>query len=99
MRRPWQKHPSDKKRKTGRAGVADRQRIKFRDKFTCQICGVVTDQLEIDHIVPLCKGGTDEDSNKRALCIPCHESKSQKERGVRVRRHGCDVNGIPYDRD
>lgn len=77
--KPWQKNALSAKRKTGRAGVADRQRIKARDEYTCQSCGVVTDKLEVDHIVPLHEGGHDVDSNKRSLCIPCHEKKTRGE--------------------
>jgi 5-methylcytosine-specific restriction protein A len=74
--KPWQKNALSAKRKTGRAGVKDRERIKTRDRYTCQKCGKITHELHIDHTVPLHLGGEDVDSNKQCLCIPCHESKT-----------------------
>lgn len=34
--------------------------------------------LEIDHIIPLSKGGTDDFKNKQALCNVCNSKKSNK---------------------
>jgi len=34
--------------------------------------------LEIDHIHPLSKGGSDELENKQALCQVCNNKKSDK---------------------
>ena len=33
---------------------------------------------EIDHIVELCIGGSNEDSNLQALCIMCHRVKTSR---------------------
>ena len=63
----------------GRAGVAARDRIRRRDNGLCQACldrHLVTPGTEVDHIVPLSKGGADIDSNKRLLCVPCHVAKT-----------------------
>ena len=61
--------------------MARAKRIKLRDNFICQNkrCGVVTDQLQVDHRVPICQGGDEKDSNCRALCVPCHAIKSALE--------------------
>lgn len=32
-----------------------------------------------DHIIPLAEGGTEEPSNTQALCVTCHNAKSQAE--------------------
>lgn len=32
--------------------------------------------LELDHKIPLQRGGTDEESNLWALCLPCHDGKT-----------------------
>lgn len=64
-------------RKRGSAGVADRIKIKQRDKGLCQVCrrpGYI-----VDHIIPLWEGGSDEDENKQLICAPCHDAKSAVE--------------------
>lgn len=60
-----------------------REKIKSRDKFTCQICSISTDDernllLEIDHIVPLSKGGMTSEDNLQTLCWRCNRSKGAK---------------------
>ena len=43
-------------------------------------CGKTTKEdeikLQIDHIIPLSKGGTDEEENLQALCHECNLGKS-----------------------
>lgn len=34
--------------------------------------------LEIDHIIPLSKGGSDKVGNKQSLCQKCNNTKSDK---------------------
>lgn len=58
-----------------------RKRIMWRDNYTCQICGkYMPDEvgLQIDHIVPIAKGGKSVVSNLRVLCSKCNGSKSDK---------------------
>nr|DAQ23896.1 MAG TPA: TM2 domain [Caudoviricetes sp.] len=60
-----------------------RQRIKERDNYTCQCCGVSVEQephllLEIDHIVPVSKGGLTTEDNLQTLCWRCNRSKGAK---------------------
>lgn len=45
----------------------------------CVRCGS-TKSLEIDHIVPKSRGGTDEDSNKRLLCCACHDYRHARDK-------------------
>ncbi|MBF6822601.1 HNH endonuclease, partial [Acinetobacter baumannii] len=35
--------------------------------------------LELDHIVNVARGGTDDESNLQSLCVPCHKKKTQQE--------------------
>lgn len=36
-----------------------------------------------DHIVPLARGGSDEDSNIRCLCAECHAKRTAQQFGRR----------------
>ena len=45
----------------------------------CDARGVVRAATEIDHIVPLSRGGPDDDSNRQALCSECHAAKTAAE--------------------
>lgn len=60
-----------------------REHIKERDNYTCCNCGnsVHTEPnllLEIDHIIPVTKGGRTEISNLQTLCWKCNRAKSNK---------------------
>lgn len=84
-------------RKRGRAGVADRERIRRRDNGLCQSClraGRVTLGDDVDHIIGLAQGGTDDDSNKELKCYDCHTDKTARDNGKRTKtRIGAD--GMP----
>lgn len=56
-----------------------RQRILLRDEYTCQRCGRVTVDGEVDHIVPLVMGGSNSPLNLQYLCVDCHKIKSEEE--------------------
>ncbi|WP_249183052.1 HNH endonuclease [Anaerostipes sp. Marseille-Q3525] len=60
-----------------------RQHIKERDNFTCKQCGASVEQephllLEIDHIIPVSKGGLTTEDNLQTLCWRCNRSKGAK---------------------
>ena len=60
-----------------------REYIKKRDNFTCCNCGNSTYKepnllLEIDHIIPVAKGGCTEEDNLQTLCWKCNRAKSDK---------------------
>ncbi|CAH0650399.1 MULTISPECIES: HNH endonuclease [Pseudomonas] len=63
----------------GRPWRRIRDRILLRDNYTCQACGLVTKDLEVDHIINVAEGGSDDDSNLQALCVPCHQEKTAAE--------------------
>ena len=70
----------------GRAGVADRLRIRTEEPLcrACKAIGKVSASTRVDHIVPLSEGGGDYRSNKQGLCSPCHDAKSKAERAARA---------------
>lgn len=82
VRPAWGKTELAQKRDRSRAAQKRNYAIKVRDRWTCQNpeCKAITTELEVDHIIPLSEGGSDEDSNKQSLCIPCHRAKSAAER-------------------
>ena len=51
-----------------------------RDKFTCQYCGASAPDviLEVDHINPVSKGGTDDLFNLITSCRDCNRGKRNK---------------------
>lgn len=64
-----------KKRKSLPSKV--RKEILLKYKFTCQTCGN-KERLEIDHIKPFSKGGTDDYWNLTVLCKTCNIKKGNK---------------------
>lgn len=63
--------------------VALREEIKKRDDYTCKKCGNSTYKepnllLEIDHIIPISKGGESNKDNLQTLCWKCNRAKGAK---------------------
>ena len=55
--------------------------ILKRDNYKCQICGMTAKEgakLQVDHIIPVSKGGKTEMSNLQTLCSRCNIGKSNK---------------------
>lgn len=62
-----------------------RELIKERDEYTCQnpSCGLSIMEepnllLEVDHIIPISRGGLSEPDNLQTLCWRCNRSKGSK---------------------
>ena len=66
--------------------------------------------IEWDHILPLCLGGTNDDDNWHGLCRKCHATKTKKEAGMRAKadrqrkawlgvkkRRGRAIQSRPFD--
>lgn len=54
-----------------------RKEIFKRDNYTCELCGNKYDisELQIDHKIPLYKGGSLEDDNLQTTCVECNVVK------------------------
>lgn len=57
-----------------------RLKIMKRDSYTCQICHKLCtpNEIEIDHIIPVSKGGKSIESNLQVLCASCNRKKGNK---------------------
>jgi 5-methylcytosine-specific restriction protein A len=66
------------KRLGGNQWQALRKRVIVRDGGLCQACRAAL-IAEVDHIIPLERGGTNSMANLQGLCIPCHQRKTALE--------------------
>lgn len=66
--------------KVERGKVSNRMRFSIyaRDNYTCQKCGRKANDLEIDHIIPIAKGGKSTYDNLQTLCKRCNYEKGSK---------------------
>jgi 5-methylcytosine-specific restriction endonuclease McrA len=77
-----------------------RRNIFYRDRNRCQYCGGVFVQrdLNLDHVVPLSRGGRSEWTNVVAACVPCNGRKGNRfpeEAGMRLIRQPKKPAGHP----
>jgi hypothetical protein len=78
-------HPSDRDQPGGaqhHMAVSNRLRFEIlrRDRFRCRYCGASAANavLEIDHVEPRAKGGTDAPTNLVTACESCNSGKTDK---------------------
>lgn len=67
-----------------RLQIGEKLRFKIfqRDNYTCQYCGRTKSDgaiLQIDHIIPISKGGTNDESNLITCCQECNIGKSNND--------------------
>jgi diadenosine tetraphosphate (Ap4A) HIT family hydrolase len=99
---------SHRKKSVGYISGTLRYEILKREKFRCELCGISAEKkaLEIDHIIPRVKGGSDDQSNLQSLCYSCNSMKRDRDdedlRGVSDsyshREQGCIFCEIPKNR-
>jgi diadenosine tetraphosphate (Ap4A) HIT family hydrolase len=85
-----------------------RYEVLMRAKFRCELCGVSADEkaLEVDHIIPRNKGGSDDETNLQALCYSCNAMKRDTDdtdfrdmaESYKHRQPGCVFCEMPSDR-
>lgn len=58
--------------------VRTRFEVFKRDEFTCRYCGRKSPEvvLQVDHVVPVCDGGSDDEMNLVTSCWECNSGKS-----------------------
>ena len=101
---PW----SHRRKSSGYISGTLRYRILSQAKFRCTLCGVSAEHkaLEVDHIVPRNKGGSDDESNLQALCYSCNAMKKDTDdadfreiaASYEHREAGCLFCEIPKER-
>lgn len=96
-------------RLTGRRLVEARLRIWAKDPH-CAMCGKVVQYpggFELDHILPLSKGGSNEDGNLQVLCADdpgdplsqgCHSLKTGEDMGHKKRARYDSSGRVVWDR-
>lgn len=65
----------------------------------CVLCArkqVVRAGTEVDHVIPLFKGGADDETNRQTLCDECHKAKTRQDLGQKDRIE-FDANGLPIN--
>jgi diadenosine tetraphosphate (Ap4A) HIT family hydrolase/5-methylcytosine-specific restriction endonuclease McrA len=83
---PW----SHRRKSAGYVPGTQRYEVLKRARYRCELCGVSAEHkaLEVDHIIPRNKGGTDDTSNLQALCYSCNATKRDRDdmdfRGIAV---------------
>lgn len=55
-----------------------RKNVLWRDKHTCQYCGLGGLRLTLDHVFPRSRGGIKTWTNIVAACIHCNQRKADK---------------------
>jgi len=94
VKQKWNRIHKGKRRAKERCVRADKIDpfdIFARDKWTCKLCGCKTpkvkrgtydsDAPELDHILPLSKGGEHKISNVQCACRKCNQAKGDKPLG------------------
>jgi len=73
------KEKKDDKKKKRRSPLPPKLRFEVlkRDKFVCQYCGACGSdlELEVDHVIPVSRGGKDDIKNLKTICWDCNKGK------------------------
>lgn len=65
-----------------------RKEVFARDNFTCKYCAKIGGILEVDHVVPLSRGGTNDIENLATSCRNCNRRKRDMTAEEFIKRGG-----------
>ena len=73
-------HPVKKASRTRNITLKVRMEVLRRDSSQCVCCGRKPPEvsLEVDHMIPFSKGGSNDLSNLQTLCFDCNRGKSDR---------------------
>jgi 5-methylcytosine-specific restriction endonuclease McrA len=66
------------RRRAGSDSRVDYRLILNRTNGRCAMCLCLPEEIEFDHIIPICLGGEHVADNVQLLCRECHVSKGRK---------------------
>lgn len=75
-----------------------KQNVFKRDGCKCLICGS-TDNLTLDHIIPISRGGSNEKENLQTFCSKCNNDKGNRMPNL-LKKHfrwWCETNSHRHD--
>jgi len=102
-KQPW----SHRRKSSDPVSGTIRYEVLKQAKSRCELCGVEANvrALEVDHIVPRSKGGSNDKSNLQALCYSCNAMKRDRDdtdfrdviESYGLRKSGCSYCDVPAD--
>lgn len=74
---PW----SHRRKSLGYVPGTLRYEVLKRARYRCELCGISAEHkaIEVDHILPRIRGGSDDLSNLQALCYSCNATKRDRD--------------------
>ena len=72
--------PTKENKRKRNISLTVRMQVLKRDSLKCVYCGRKSPDvsLEVDHIIPFSKGGSNHISNLQTLCFDCNRGKSNR---------------------
>lgn len=96
QRKQYEKGQDRQERTTGRKWMRMRH-VVLVEEPVCKICGRKASR-QVDHIIPLSKGGTDTRDNLQGVCDDCHDEKTAKDLNIKS-SNKIGLDGYPIQKE